>query len=219
MTPWDAKVTLSPDRPRTSLISGLFVLSVLIPSQYSQLDALPGWISPSLAEVKAFSLLNKRERGFFESFLFYFYLFALKLFFLTSKPIDFFSQCPTPKQTSRTTRTELQTHFHYCTPNNHKSFHFPVSRQPWCCCQEAPGSRNLPVHGKCFSLCSLLQTAPCQQQGRVCSPADSSLTLLTGCFCASVSCKTKTSLGQGKNPIPPGLWQSQNPMISWVKCF
>lgn len=70
--------------------------------------------------------------------------------------------------------------------NNHKSFRFPFPKQLCCCCQEAPGSRNFHFHGKCFSLCSLVQAGT----------AGSALTLLSGRFCASFSCKT--NLGQGK---------------------
>lgn len=104
----DSKVARTPVSPSSSLVSCTFVSqSLFLPAGCSaRVD-----FSLSPAEVKAFSLLNKREGGL-ESFLFYFYLFALKLFFLTSKPIDSFSQCPKPKQTWRAARTDLQTCFY-----------------------------------------------------------------------------------------------------------
>lgn len=107
----DAKVTWTPVSPSSSLVSCTVVSQSLFLPVFPVGCLARVDFSLSLAEVKAFSLLNKREGGL-ESFLFYFYLFALKLFFLTSKPIDSFSQRPKPKQTSRAARTDLQTCFY-----------------------------------------------------------------------------------------------------------
>lgn len=147
---------------------------------------------------------------FFESFFFHFYLFALKLFLLTSKPIDFFSQCPKPKQTSRATRTDLQTCFTnapWIITAQSQIILFSIFQAALLLLPGGSWVQESPFSWEMLFPLQFGADSPVQQQGRVCSTAGSSLTLLSGCFWASFSCKTKTSFGQGnKNLLPPGFW-------------